>query len=99
MVAEPSRRLDQVRLNPLAESAALLERLNRTEVPAAESPQTVIDFFTAQVARSPDARAVMRGGETLTYLELSARSETVAAALRTRSAFNCDSLTDRRAIF
>jgi non-ribosomal peptide synthetase component F/thioesterase domain-containing protein/acyl carrier protein len=84
MVAEPSRRLDQVRLNPVAESAALLERLNRTEVPAAESPQTVIDLFTAQVARSPDARAVMRGGETLTYLELSARSETVAAALRTR---------------
>src|ERR1700693_3071238 len=84
IVAEPQRRLDQVRLNPVAESAALLERLNWTAVLADESPQTVIDLFTAQAARSPGARAVMCGGETLTYLELSARAATVAAALRTR---------------
>ncbi|HLZ96832.1 MAG TPA: condensation domain-containing protein [Steroidobacteraceae bacterium] len=84
MVTEPQRRLDRLRLNPVAESVALLERFNGAAAPAAEAPQTVIDLFTARAARSPHAPAVICGSLTLTYLKLSTRAETVAAALRTR---------------
>ncbi|GAA3585426.1 hypothetical protein GCM10022419_079200 [Nonomuraea rosea] len=48
------------------------------------SPGTVLHDVAAQVARTPDAPAVLDPGQSLTYAELAARANAVAAHLRAR---------------
>ncbi|WP_149830615.1 non-ribosomal peptide synthetase [Streptomyces tailanensis] len=74
--------------------AATVELLSADEAlrahPAGEerlAPETTLaEAFTAQAARTPDATAVVFEGERLTYAELDARSEALAARLRGRGA-------------
>ncbi|SPL99593.1 unnamed protein product [[Actinomadura] parvosata subsp. kistnae] len=50
--------------------------------PSRAAGGSVPERFAVQVARTPDAVAVEHGGRTLTYAELDARSDRVAARLR-----------------
>ncbi|HEX8150236.1 MAG TPA: amino acid adenylation domain-containing protein [Pyrinomonadaceae bacterium] len=62
------------------ERRRVLFEWNRTE---AELPDKCVhELFGEQAARTPDAVAVAFGGETLTYAELDARAERLAAVLR-----------------
>jgi amino acid adenylation domain-containing protein/non-ribosomal peptide synthase protein (TIGR01720 family) len=72
----------QVDILTPAERAWLLGDLSH---PAERSAATtLVARFEAQAARSPDAVAVVAGGDRLTYAELDARSERLAAALAAR---------------
>ncbi|MGW0538412.1 amino acid adenylation domain-containing protein, partial [Streptomyces sp. NPDC003032] len=79
--AFPVARLDL--LGP-AERDRLLE-LGTGEEPMAEQA-TLVGLFGEQVRRSPDAVAVVSGGETLTYAELDARAGRLAHWLNARGA-------------
>ncbi|MEU6806259.1 amino acid adenylation domain-containing protein, partial [Streptomyces neyagawaensis] len=75
-------------------AAASVELLSADEAvrahPAGEERSvagtTLADAFAEQVARTPDATAVIFEGERLTYAELDARAEALAARLRARGA-------------
>ncbi len=83
VVADPSTRLDGTDVLSGAERDRLA-RLNETvaPVPAATLPELV----AAQVARTPDATAVVSGETMLSYRELDARACRLAAVLRDRGA-------------
>ncbi|MEV0231420.1 amino acid adenylation domain-containing protein [Nonomuraea sp. NPDC050786] len=66
---------------PAEESHRLLVAWNGTARPAARHVGSVPERFAAQAARTPDAVAVEHGGHTLTYAELDAWSDRVAAGL------------------
>ncbi|MEQ4718553.1 amino acid adenylation domain-containing protein [Nonomuraea sp. B19D2] len=68
---------------PEEESHRLLVTWNDTARPAARQPAagSVPERFAAQAARTPDAVALEHGGHTLTYAELDAWSDQVAAGL------------------
>ncbi|MET9497724.1 amino acid adenylation domain-containing protein [Streptomyces sp. NPDC006552] len=79
VVAAPGTRLGAVDVLTPAER----ERLTRpagTTLPVHGS--TVAELVAAQVARDPDATAVVSGGTTLSYRELHARAGRLAAVLR-----------------
>ena len=63
-----------------AERATILGSWNATAQPLA--PATVPQLFAAQVARTPDATAVVFEGERLSYRELDARANQLAHLLR-----------------
>ncbi|MFI9612826.1 amino acid adenylation domain-containing protein [Streptomyces sp. NPDC052023] len=77
-----------------ARPAAAVELLSPDEAlrahPAGEErlvPETTLaEAYAAQAARTPDATAVVHGDERLTYAELDARAEVLAARLRGRGA-------------
>jgi amino acid adenylation domain-containing protein len=54
--------------------------------PRADRPGTVVDEFVAQAARSPEATAVVCGGDRLTYADLDRRANQLAHHLRARGA-------------
>ena len=55
--------------------------------PATDLPaETAAELFAAQAARTPEATALVFGGESLTYAELDARATTLARALLARGA-------------
>ena len=67
--------------------AELIDAFNRTAAgPGVDDDRaaTVVDRFAAQVARTPDAVAVERGGASLTYRQLDARTDQLARHLRAR---------------
>nr|WP_157527087.1 non-ribosomal peptide synthetase [Kibdelosporangium sp. MJ126-NF4]CEL12933.1 Siderophore biosynthesis non-ribosomal peptide synthetase modules [Kibdelosporangium sp. MJ126-NF4] len=73
MAADPESRIAAVGRVPIAP---------RPGLPGPELPDnTVIELFEAQVARTPDAVAVEFGAQMLTYSELDARAESLAARL------------------
>ncbi|WP_328730753.1 amino acid adenylation domain-containing protein [Streptomyces caniferus] len=78
-VADPQRPLGALPLLDPQEQHELLVTRNDTthEVPAASLPE----LFGAQVARTPDAVALVSGSLRLTYAELDARAELLADAL------------------
>lgn len=64
-----------------SERHQILDEWNHTEMPA--SPHsTVVEWFEAQAAKSPDARAVVFGETSLTYADLDAESNRLANELR-----------------
>jgi hypothetical protein len=80
MVANPIQRLAEVPLLTAAEREQLLVTWNNT---AADYPQGCIhEQFEAQVARTPDAVAVIFEEQQLSYAELNARANQVAHQLQ-----------------
>ncbi|HEX7239699.1 MAG TPA: condensation domain-containing protein, partial [Longimicrobiaceae bacterium] len=82
LAAEPDRPVGEADLLDPAERAQLLVEWNDT---AREYPrESVHELFAEQAARTPDAPALVFGGETLTYAELDARAARLARRLRER---------------
>ncbi len=81
---DPHRRIDLIEIIDPAERAQLLVSWNETATPMPEA--TIPELFAAQAARTPDAPAVEDEDETLTYRELNARADDLAARLRSRGA-------------
>jgi len=77
--SDPERRVSDLLL-PAAERERVLREWNRTE---RDYPRDVClhELVDAQVRRTPDAVAVVFEGESLTYAELSARADGIAARL------------------
>ncbi|MEU0677204.1 amino acid adenylation domain-containing protein [Streptomyces sp. NPDC006172] len=79
-VDDPDRPLAE--LLPGDDSAARLVADGHGTVREDLAPATPGELFAAQVVRSPDATAVACGDDRLTYAELDARSDGLAARLR-----------------
>src|SRR6185369_442717 len=82
IVAEPEQPLATLPLLTPAEKDQLLNEWNNTEVHHASSP-VVHERFETQVDSTPGNIAVVFEGQQLTYAELNARANQVAAHLRT----------------
>jgi aspartate racemase len=82
IVDHPQRPLSELRLLSAGEEAdlAVAARGPQTEIPAA----TLHGLFRERARATPDAAAVVAGPRTLTYAQLDARSDAVAAALQER---------------
>ncbi|MER7468846.1 amino acid adenylation domain-containing protein, partial [Streptomyces sp. NPDC097981] len=79
LVADPQTRVGGLDVLDEGERHQVLEAWNDT---AAEVPfGTVPELFAAHVSRTPDAVAVVAGGEELTYAELDARANRLARYL------------------
>ncbi len=78
MVADESRRVERLALMPQSERVRVLEEWNG---PEADYPREscVHELFEAQVARTPEAEAVVFEGERLTYAELNRRANRLRA--------------------
>ncbi|MFI5502170.1 amino acid adenylation domain-containing protein [Nocardia asteroides] len=70
----------------LAEERARLTAINATDAPELLAEATLLSLFDAQLARTPDAVALIDGETSLTYAEFDARARALAAALRARGA-------------
>jgi len=81
VAADADVRLSRLELLGQAERALVLEAWNRTDA-AAPADACVHALFEAQVARAPDAEAVVFEAESLTYRELNARANRLARRLR-----------------
>ncbi len=81
VVADPDTRIGAVDLLTEAEHDQLAAAL-ATPLPA----ETPTGLFAAQVARTPDALALVFGSERLTYAELDTRATALARALLARGA-------------
>ena len=77
VVANPAQRIGELELLNEAEQHQLLAVFNDTAV---EYPldKTVLDLFTEQVLKSPDATAIVYEAKRLSYKELDERSNQVA---------------------
>ena len=82
-VAAPQSTLNDLNLGPAGESARLLLQANAPQQ-AAMAPRNVTELFAQQAARTPAARALVSGGNVLTYRDLSRRADAATAGLRTR---------------
>ncbi|MEU4832126.1 amino acid adenylation domain-containing protein, partial [Streptosporangium sp. NPDC023615] len=80
-VAAPSARVGDLDLLSPAERERVLTGWNDTGV-AYPPPETLHGLVEEQVARTPDAPAVVFGDDTLTYAELDDRAGALAARLR-----------------
>ncbi|MEW2115621.1 amino acid adenylation domain-containing protein [Streptomyces sp. NPDC005474] len=80
VAGDPDRPLAE--LLPGADSAARLVAEGHGTVRDDLTPASPTGLFAAQVSRSPDATAVVCGSDRLTYAELDARSDALAARLR-----------------
>ncbi|MCG3148786.1 MAG: Linear gramicidin synthase subunit D [Verrucomicrobiae bacterium] len=80
LVARPEAGIETAELLPASERRQVLEEWNATQ---AEYPteRCVHELVEAQVARTPDAVAVVCGKETLTYRELNERADRLAGHL------------------
>ena len=81
MIADPARRVDELPLAGEAELHQVLSEWNDT-ARAPGQPLGIYERFAAQVARSPEAVAVVHGAERVTYEELDHRARELAAQLR-----------------
>ncbi|HEU4881857.1 MAG TPA: amino acid adenylation domain-containing protein, partial [Longimicrobium sp.] len=82
MAADDARAVDRLALLDTAERRLVLQEWNRAD---AELPRTCVhERFEAQVARTPDAVALIFEDHSLTYAELNARANRLAHHLRGR---------------
>ncbi len=83
VVANPEQAISRLPVLDDAERRALVVECNQT---AASYPQnlTMPELFAVQVARQPEALAVVCGEQTMTYAELDAASSRLAHELRSR---------------
>jgi amino acid adenylation domain-containing protein len=81
-IAQPEQPIGQLAWLTEAEQVQLLETWNATQVDYPALP--VAQQFEAQVARTPDAIAVIYGDRQVTYAELNQRSNQLAQVLRQR---------------
>ncbi|HEU4557299.1 MAG TPA: non-ribosomal peptide synthase/polyketide synthase, partial [Longimicrobium sp.] len=83
MAADDLQAVDALALLPQAERRLVVEEWNRTD---AEEPRDacVHALFEAQVARAPDAVALVQAGEVLTYAGLNRRANQLAHHLAGR---------------
>jgi amino acid adenylation domain-containing protein len=79
VAADPDVRLGRVEILAVAERKQILCGWNDTAVPVPAA--TLPELFEAQVARSPDAVAVVCGDRELTYQELDTRANQLARLL------------------
>ena len=79
-VAAPERAIGRLEILSPEERDTILRGWNDTA--RAIPPATLPDLFAAQVARTPDAVAVVFGDESLTYRELDTRANQLAHHLR-----------------
>ncbi|MFI6339594.1 amino acid adenylation domain-containing protein [Streptomyces sp. NPDC050535] len=84
LAAESGRRIGGIDVLDAAERDRLLTRFNDTA--AALSELTIPELFESQVARTPDAPAIVCDDRTLTYRELDDRANSVARELVRRGA-------------
>ncbi|MFE3984425.1 amino acid adenylation domain-containing protein [Nocardia tengchongensis] len=83
IAADPRARVSQIDALLDGERRELAA-VNATEVPALLDDSTLLTLFDAQVAKTPDAPAVIFDRTTLTYAELDARSRRLAQELTLR---------------
>ncbi|WP_327299444.1 non-ribosomal peptide synthetase [Streptomyces sp. NBC_01197] len=83
-VAAPTTPVGRIDLLATQERERIVEEWNQNGHDLADT--TVPELFAAQVRRTPDAPAVVFGDTTLTYAEVDARAERLAAVLRARGA-------------
>jgi amino acid adenylation domain-containing protein/non-ribosomal peptide synthase protein (TIGR01720 family) len=81
---DPHRRVGSLPLADAAARAELIDGWNRTET-AVPRDRTVDELFEAQVARTPDAVALIAGADRLTYRELNERANRLARHLQDAS--------------
>ncbi|WP_156745495.1 AMP-binding protein, partial [Mycobacterium sp. 1165178.9] len=87
MATDPARRLSSMDLLDAAEHARLAEIGNRAVLDEPESPSMSIPaLFAAQVARTPEAVALVCGRHSLTYRELDAAADRLAHLLAAQGA-------------
>jgi natural product biosynthesis luciferase-like monooxygenase protein len=85
MVANPDQKISRLPLLTAPEQQTILGAWNATDVDYSRH-QTISQLFEEQVARTPDATAIVFEGQELTYAELNARAERLAAKLRSLGA-------------
>ncbi|WP_079155640.1 non-ribosomal peptide synthetase [Streptomyces ambofaciens] len=78
-VTDPERPVGRIDVLDAAERGRLLETWNATARDV--EPASVVELFAAQVARTPDAEALLFEESTLTYAELDERSNRLARLL------------------
>ena len=83
MVAAPDARLASLGLTSEAERRQVLDGWNRAVAPTPEAT-TVARLVEAQVARTPDAVAIVAGATRMTYAQLDASATRLAGLLRRR---------------
>ncbi len=77
---DPERPLDSFDLLTDAQRAPLLLDFNRTRAPY-PSDASIVDLIDAQVARTPDAIAIVDGGRSLSYAQLNSHADALAGRL------------------
>ncbi|MDQ0937556.1 non-ribosomal peptide synthase/polyketide synthase [Streptomyces turgidiscabies] len=80
VTADPGTRLSHVDILGEAERRLLLGEKATNTLESLDA--TLPELFAAQVARTPDAAAVVQGGTTVSYAELDARAHRLARLLR-----------------
>jgi amino acid adenylation domain-containing protein len=83
MAADEGQRVERLALMPESERSGVLQAWNRTDA-AYPGEAGVHALFEAQADRTPDAPAVVFGGEHLTYAELEGRANRLANHLAGR---------------
>lgn len=82
--ADPDRRIDTIEIIEIIQRRRVLTEWNDTATPIPEA--TLAELFAAQVARTPDAPAAEDPHQSLTYRQLDARAQQLAARLRIHGA-------------
>lgn len=81
MVAQPQARVSELPILTDAERRRTIQEWNATETEY-PSARCIHELFAEQVARTPDATAIVFDDQQLTYAELNGRADRLAARLR-----------------
>jgi len=81
VVENPAQSISELQYISETEAKALVRTFNDTKV-TFESPETFVEMFQAQVAKTPDAIALASKGKEITYRELDEQSNQLANCLK-----------------